>query len=131
MPSVLVELGFISNKTEGKFLNSKSGQDKMAKALKEAIIEYKKELDSNIGDSIIRDSDEKNTENRAEVESTRIIKDVTFKVQIAASSRKLDAKSYNFNGLSDLSREKQGPLYKYFYGNTFIDIVKQVPFGCM
>lgn len=118
MPSVLVELGFISNKNEGKFLNSKAGQAKMAKALKEAIIDYKNELDANIGDNITADTDEGNTENTAVVESTRIIKDVTFKVQIAASSRKLDAKSYNFKGLSDLSREKQGSLYKYYYGNT-------------
>ena len=117
MPSVLVELGFISNKKEGEFLNSTTGQYKMAKALKEAIIEYKNELDANVGDNIARDVIE-DYGNENDDTPSRIVENVTFKVQIAASSRKLETKSYNFNGLSDLSREKQGELYKYFYGST-------------
>lgn len=40
MPSVLVELGFISNSAEGKFLYSKTGRTKMAKAVADAIIKY-------------------------------------------------------------------------------------------
>ena len=43
---------------------------------------------------------------------------ITFKVQIAASSKDLETKSYNFNGLSDISKLKVGKLYKYFYGST-------------
>jgi N-acetylmuramoyl-L-alanine amidase len=45
-------------------------------------------------------------------------KDITFKVQLAASSKKLDTKSYNFKGLNDIDREKEGGLYKYYYGAT-------------
>jgi N-acetylmuramoyl-L-alanine amidase len=41
MPSVLTELGFISNKEEGKFLNSEEGQNKIADAIALAIINYK------------------------------------------------------------------------------------------
>ncbi len=115
MPSVLVELGFLTNKKEGAFLNTKAGQSKMAQAITHAVKEYKKELEANVGESILKNIEGNNEE---VTEPTRIVKDVTFKVQIAASSRKLDAKSYNFKGLSDLSREKQGSLYKYFYGNT-------------
>lgn len=115
MPSVLVELGFISNKREGAFLNSKSGQVKMAKAIKEAVIEYKKELDQNIGDSIFIGK-EKSSENANTTPSVK--KDVIFKIQIAASSRKLETKSYNFKGLKDISRSKQDNLYKYYYGKT-------------
>ena len=43
MPSVLMELGFLSNKSEGKYLNSDSGQENMAQAIASAIISYKKE----------------------------------------------------------------------------------------
>jgi hypothetical protein len=43
MPSVLIELGFLSNKEEGEFLNSDEGQNKMARQIAEAIIKYKKE----------------------------------------------------------------------------------------
>lgn len=116
MPSVLVELGFLTNKNEGAFLNGKSGQSKMAKAIKEAIIEYKNELDQNVGESITGYID--NTEVVNKEVRTNIIEDVIFKVQIAASSRKLLTKSYNFKGLSDISRNQQGKIYKYFYGNT-------------
>ncbi|WP_111683040.1 N-acetylmuramoyl-L-alanine amidase family protein [Winogradskyella tangerina] len=116
MPSVLVELGFISNKKEGAFLNSRAGQVKMANALMDAIISYKKEIDQNVGSSIIV-SDEDNTEEPVE-EISKVYDDITFKVQIAASSRDLATKSYNFNGLSELSKEKVGQLFKYYYGNT-------------
>lgn len=40
MPSVLVELGFLTNKNEGKFLNTRSGQIKMAEAIAKAIKKY-------------------------------------------------------------------------------------------
>ncbi len=115
MPSVLVELGFISNKREGKFLNSKAGQSKMATALKEAILSYKTEIDQNVGHSILG-TDTPTVETVEDV--SLVYEDITFKVQIAASSRDLEPKSYNFNGLSELSKEKVGSLYKYYYGNT-------------
>ena len=43
---------------------------------------------------------------------------IVFKVQIAAGSKKLDTKSYNFNGLNDISRTKSKSIYRYFYGKT-------------
>src|SRR5690606_9513934 len=42
MPSILVELGFISNKEEGEYLNSEVGKNELAKAIARAIREYKK-----------------------------------------------------------------------------------------
>lgn len=115
MPSVLVEVGFLTNKNEGAFLNTKKGQSKMAIAIKDAILDYKKELDQNVGENLFNDTQTKTpTENNA----ARVIKSVTFKVQIAASSRKLEPKPYNFKGLSNISREYLGSLYKYYYGET-------------
>ena len=43
MPGVLIELGFLSNKEEGEFLNSEEGQHKMAMQIANAIRSYKKE----------------------------------------------------------------------------------------
>ncbi|MDX1327963.1 MAG: N-acetylmuramoyl-L-alanine amidase [Arenibacter sp.] len=43
MPSVLVETGFLTNKTEGAYLNSRKGRDEMAWAIADAILTYKKE----------------------------------------------------------------------------------------
>lgn len=41
MPSVLIETGFLTNKSEGAFLNSKEGQSQMGTAIAEAILKYK------------------------------------------------------------------------------------------
>lgn len=41
MPSVLIETGFLTNKSEGAFLNSKAGQSQMGTAIAEAILKYK------------------------------------------------------------------------------------------
>jgi N-acetylmuramoyl-L-alanine amidase len=44
--------------------------------------------------------------------------DLIFKVQIAASKNRIAAKGYNFKGLSPISREKSGKLYRYFYQSS-------------
>ncbi|MDF0708312.1 N-acetylmuramoyl-L-alanine amidase family protein [Flagellimonas okinawensis] len=44
MPSVLVEAGFLTNKNEGSYLNSKKGQDEMGKAIAEAVLAYKEDM---------------------------------------------------------------------------------------
>jgi N-acetylmuramoyl-L-alanine amidase len=47
MPSVLVELGFISNPQEEKYLNSDYGQTMLASALYRAVRDYKVVLEKN------------------------------------------------------------------------------------
>nr|WP_321235062.1 N-acetylmuramoyl-L-alanine amidase [uncultured Psychroserpens sp.] len=116
MPSVLVETGFLTYKKEGAYLNSKNGQSKMSKSITDAILDYKKQLDLNVGDHIGEGINTETTDT-LDVEP-QIIDNVVFKVQIAASSKQLEPKSYNFKGLSDISREKVGNFYKYFYGYT-------------
>ncbi|MCC1485347.1 N-acetylmuramoyl-L-alanine amidase family protein [Winogradskyella immobilis] len=120
MPSVLVELGFLTNKREGAYLNSKAGQTKMANSIKEAILSYKNEIDQNVGDRFVIDNSKTvvSTDSETEETTSQIIKNVHFKIQISASSKRVATKSYNFKGLNTITREKQGDLYKYFYGNT-------------
>ncbi|WP_158618218.1 N-acetylmuramoyl-L-alanine amidase [Chitinophaga lutea] len=45
MPSVLVELGFISNPEEEDYLNSKDGQEEMASCIYRAVKRYKEQLE--------------------------------------------------------------------------------------
>ncbi|AMQ56288.1 N-acetylmuramoyl-L-alanine amidase family protein [Algoriphagus sanaruensis] len=47
MPSVLVELGFLSNYEEEKFLMTKEGQEYMASAIFRSIRDYKNEIEMN------------------------------------------------------------------------------------
>jgi len=49
MPSVLVELGFLSNPDEEKYLNSAQGQDYLASAIFRAFRDYKQTIDSRSG----------------------------------------------------------------------------------
>jgi N-acetylmuramoyl-L-alanine amidase len=49
MPSILIELGFISNKDEEKYLNNNENQVKLATAIFNGIKEYKHELDKKSG----------------------------------------------------------------------------------
>ncbi len=111
MPSVLIETGFLSYKKEGAYLNSSKGQKQMSTAINDAILAYKKNLDQNVGEHIIFGNDDVD-------KPTAIYKDIIFKVQIEAGSRKLETKPYNFKGLSNVSREKSGSIFKYFYGET-------------
>ncbi len=111
MPSVLIETGFVTNVEEGKYLNSEKGQNEIADAIANAVLDYKKEFfQENINNTVII---EENKDDKPEI---KLINGVVFKVQISASSRKLDTKPSNFKKLSPISREQEGKLYKYFYG---------------
>ncbi|WP_194528173.1 N-acetylmuramoyl-L-alanine amidase [Zobellia roscoffensis] len=50
MPSVLVETGFLTNKEEGAYLNSKKGQLEIASSIADAIVTYKKNAMANVAD---------------------------------------------------------------------------------
>lgn len=116
MPSVLIETGFLTNKEEGPYLNSLNGQNKMAEAIVQAVEDYSHSINLAVLD---------NLEQEAPVAVFKEIKDfddtitgVTFKVQLVASSKKLEPKSSNFKGLTPVFREKEGKLFKYYFGAT-------------
>lgn len=114
MPSVLIELGFLTNKKEGRYLNSVKGQQQMSKAISDAIKNYIQNLKLNtINDQVIENV------NYDEVE---------FKVQIASGKNRIATKSYNFKGLKNIQRIKVGAYYKYYYGVTssYNNVVKSL-----
>jgi len=111
MPSILIETGFITNDKEGEFLNSKKGQEKVARAIFDAILNYKKHLDDNFVVEEIKEP----TPIIEDQKQDRVYDGVDFKVQIASGKRKLSLESYNFKGLKDVEREKIGGHYKYYY----------------
>lgn len=129
MPGVLVELGFLSNKNEGSYLNTNSGQNDLAKAIATAITSYKKEYFGNnvsVETTTIPKSEpaKENIAAKETTETTEVSKvsenetGILFKVQIAASSSNLDTKPSNFKGLKNVSKIKNGSLFKYYYGET-------------
>lgn len=138
MPRVLIEMGFISNYTEGNLLDSEEGQNEIAKAISSAIMSYKNEYYGNGSTEVIEvkpsqrniDKPAKDTTTPVKTKvvletvelkktsSSRIKNEVLFKVQISASSRKLDLQPRNFKGLKNISLEYDSRVYKYMYGET-------------
>lgn len=138
MPRVLIEMGFISNTAEGNVLNSEEGQNEIARAIAKAIISYKKEYYGNgeveileerpsqkINEKPIKDTaipvQPKSTSQSGESISSK--KDIdnskaVFKVQLSASSKRMDLIPRNFNGLKNISVTYENKLYKYMYGET-------------
>ncbi len=139
MPSILIELGFLSNSEEGAYLNTDEGRNEMARAIANAIIDYKKQYHSaseNIPVSKPAKAEPKEEPKQkdtvqpkaAEPAKTSSIdaskpevvtkEGVLFRIQIAASSKLLELKPANFNGLNNVTFVKEGNMYKYFYNET-------------
>jgi N-acetylmuramoyl-L-alanine amidase len=90
MPSVLVELGFISNQQEEGFMSSDEGQSYLASAVYRAFRDYKNSIDKKSLVSVVQ--------NRTKEES----EEIWFTVQIAATRTKVELVPTNFKGLKDL-----------------------------
>ncbi len=115
MPSVLIETGFITNTEEGAFLNSAKGQEKVATAIANAINEYKRTLNLDVFGGV---SDQINTPKTVSQTKEEVYGDIVFKVQIAASSKKLNPDKHDFKGLNQITRNQENGLYKYYFGKT-------------
>ncbi len=111
-PSVLIELGFISNYDEGVYLASERGKDEMAESIFKAFEVYKKEYDNKSG----KGDEEEIVEKPKEVEKP--VPGKTFKIQFLVSKNKYSASAAQLKGLTDVEIVQVGDTYKYFYGNT-------------
>lgn len=135
MPRVLIEMGFISNPTEGERLDSELGQDEVAQCIADAIVNYKREFfGEDPNEPIMEKPNVRKIERvivppKVQVPETIPVNDntpkevidpngIVFKVQLSASSKKLDLIPSNFNGLSNISSTFENNLYKYTYGET-------------
>ena len=135
MPSVLIELGFLTNNKEGPYINSKKGRREMSYEIARSILEYKAEIDfaTESQESFIQGQAQQSDDlpgsgvDQNQSEQTVSDSSVQFKVQISASGKKLATKAYNFKGLTSISRQKESGLYRYFYGETSdYDTAKQL-----
>ncbi|NNF01979.1 MAG: N-acetylmuramoyl-L-alanine amidase [Bacteroidia bacterium] len=108
MPSNLVELGFISNPDEEKYLTSKTGQDHLASAIFRAFRAYKDELDAQLVKA----------EEFAEVQRTEEkIKDGVYKVQFYASRRQQSEDSEIYSKFHEVEFTVSNGFYRYTTGN--------------
>lgn len=126
MTAVLVELDFICNPTQEKFLGSEKGQKKMAEALYNAFYDYKMSVDSKIAavskkeNHLIDKSEDVKEHPKASVETT--VEDETkadelvYKIQFMTSVESIQQNDSRMKGLSPIDKYQEHGLYKYTYG---------------
>jgi N-acetylmuramoyl-L-alanine amidase len=125
MPSVLTEIGFISNSSEEKYINSKEGQDHIASALYRACRDYLSEIDRKSAITTVKAD---TTATPVSTISDNSLKGkIIFTVQVAASVKKIEVKPANFRNVKDVSEIVAGNRYRYSSG-IFFDYDKAVAY---
>jgi N-acetylmuramoyl-L-alanine amidase len=116
MPSVLIESGFLSNKSDEDYLRSEEGQQAMAQSIFNAFKEYKAEMESGEAplppggiDSVdvvppVTDTAASNTTSVTTVKATsdRIV----FRIQFVATPATLDLTKPPYSTLNQITTEK-------------------------
>lgn len=114
MPSVLIELGYISNPSEETYLLSDKGTTDLANAIYRAFINYKGNS-SKIKPTTVTSNTRQEITTPKEEEETKETSKIKFKIQILASDRVLPQNSKQFKGLKPVSWYKENGLIKYTY----------------
>lgn len=119
MPSILVELGFITNSKDENLIASKEGQKKLAKGIFEGFSKYyeiygqKKEKSNDKPVVKTNESKKNNTTPQKEISKDKPV----FKLQIFASSNKLAPGDKRFKGEKAQYYTENG-VYKYTIGES-------------
>ena len=146
MPSILIELGFISTPEEERFLYSEAGSSTMAQGIYRAFLNYKREqeirltgvsrtivpaepLDIETAATTESPSDNEQQSAEAAASGNRMPAsnppaeqqktgraDITFKVQILTASRPLAQNDRRLKGLKEVEYYKEKGIYKYTCG---------------
>ena len=124
MPAVLVELGFLSNVNEEKYMSTAAGKEKLTKSIFDAFVNYKSYIDGveyMIKHDEVIGSDESKGVHNQDVSSNDIAnpENVVFRVQIETSRVKLAKDNPRFKGQHVFEYLQDG-LYKYTVG-TYVN----------
>jgi len=110
MPSILVELGFISNPTEENFMMSEDGQKKLASAIFNAFKTYKTNYEKETATI---------SKNFAEPSDNQTINPnvgIVYKVQFATKNRKVENPSSTYKNLKNVDYYEHNGVFKYTTG---------------
>lgn len=112
MPSVLVELGFISNRANENYMRSKEGSQELANNIAKAIVEYEGKLSGRTS----KETASSTTAAKTPTEKATT-GEIYYRIQVMADKREL--KPSHFKGYSDVVRSyREGKFYKYTLYNT-------------
>jgi N-acetylmuramoyl-L-alanine amidase len=130
MPSVLVELGYISNLADERFMMSAAGQASLANAIYQGFKQYKTSIDRRTvlpGNAAQRQMQAAPA--TISVDTTMLIPTTAttepalqgvreFRIQILSDSRFHQEGAAVFKGLSSVGFYRDGTMYRYTYGST-------------
>jgi len=124
MPSVLVELGYLSNSTEERYLLSEKGQSYLASAIYRAVKEYKRnyELENSSKQTSSAQKPKKinnSTPTPSKQKSQPSSTDIEYRVQFFTSNNKISLSSKRFQSIQELSVYYHNGLYKYTSGHFY------------
>lgn len=112
MPSVLVEIGFLSNPSEENFLSSEEGQTYIASALFRAFRDYKNAYEK---ENVTDGPSYENINNNKNVDADKII----YKVQVESRSRKVSNAAQHYKNLNNVDYYEHNGQYKYTAGKFY------------
>ena len=133
MPSVLVEMGFLSNRTEERFLASDNGKKTIARAIYNAFADFKYDHDRKQGNlatvtdiqpipsPIITEDFEEEIFSPAVSQNAPVNErreEILYKIQILTSDKKIPVNDKKFKGYKEISYYLDKGIYKYTYGST-------------
>ena len=119
MPSILVELGYISNAEEAKYLASSTAQQHLSNCISKAFDKYYADLMKL--NEVVQLAEESSSSSEESVEGNPVAVQSdapVFKVQFLSSSKKLGQGDQAFKGLEPVEFYYDKGLYKYTYGAT-------------
>lgn len=128
MPSILIELGFISNKEEEAILLNKESQKAMATSICNAFIEYKNQMEGTTIPKLAEKTVVKPVEEKVELKKDTNVtatapaaqnatSDVVFKVQLYASPEELPVTHEKFKDIDNVEKYCENQTWKYTVGN--------------
>lgn len=125
MPSVLVEMGFITNKNDRNTLASKDKRTQLASRIFAAFKDFKEQYDGTVSDAPAPASQpevpavEEEQPKPADTKTATVASNPNpfYAIQIFAVSRNISSGSGDFKGLKDIEKFKSGNIYKYTTGH--------------
>ena len=130
-PSVLIEMGFISNINEEKYLASDKGKEDITNSIYQAFEQYKSAYDRKHGIVKASQAESKPAEAKADKSAEAKADKPVYKVQIFSTLKPVPAGDPTFRGLKNCQCTKDGKFYKYTYGEdadyqTILDIQQEL-----
>lgn len=117
MPSILTEIGFISNPTESQYLASTEGQNQIAGQVMNALESYINQYQKNVIKTNVQTPAIKNTPAKAQASE---INDLYYSILAISSNEKITITSKNFGQfVSVVTEKKDGKIYKYYIDKVF------------